>query len=95
MKPKQALTRLHQTVYGKVQNVGFRWFVKELADASGLIGWVRNAEDGTVELEVEGASSVLHEFESRMRTGNTSAKVENVVTVNVPPQGGTSFEIRR
>jgi acylphosphatase len=75
--------------------VGFRWFVKELADSLKLSGWVRNRDDGSVELEAEGSAAALDEFESRLRTGNPSAIVKDVLTVPVAPRGGNGFEIRR
>jgi len=82
-------------VRGSVQGVGFRWFAKELADSLKLSGWVRNRDDGSVELEVEGSTNLLDEFERRLRTGNPSAKVDEIQTVLRAPQGGNGFEIRR
>ena len=89
------MTRRHVTVVGLVQGVGYRWFVKELADSMKLSGWVRNREDGSVELEVEGGTAALDGFERRLRTGNPSAKVIEMLSVPVAPRGGNGFEIRR
>jgi len=89
------LTRRLVTVVGSVQGVGFRWFAKGLADSLKLTGWVRNRDDGSVELEVEGTTAVLDEFESRLRTGNPSAVVEKILVVPMAPRGGNGFEIRR
>ena len=41
--------RLSFRIYGKVQGVGYRWFVKEAAENAGVSGWVRNTLDGSVE----------------------------------------------
>jgi hypothetical protein len=48
--------RLHAVVHGRVQGVGFRYFVMREARALGLSGWVRNQADGSVEVEAEGAA---------------------------------------
>ncbi|MFI5349535.1 MAG: acylphosphatase [Elusimicrobiota bacterium] len=88
------LTRRQVFVRGRVQGVGYRWFVKELAESMRLAGWVRNSEDGSVELEVEGSTSSLDEFLRRLRTGNPSAKVSELVALPVAPRGGNGFEIK-
>jgi acylphosphatase len=94
MNTPHPLTRRHVFVRGAVQGVGFRWFAKELADSMGLTGWIRNREDGSVELEVEGRADSLDEFERRLRTGNPSARVKEIVAETVAPRGGNGFEIR-
>ena len=48
---------LHVVVQGKVQGVGFRAFTEYQATQRGLHGWVRNLQDGTVEVEAEGSRS--------------------------------------
>ncbi len=88
------LTRRHVSVRGSVQGVGFRWFAKELAESMRLAGWVRNRDDGSVELEAEGSAETLDEFERRLRTGNPSAKVIEIVAVPAAPTGGKGFQIR-
>jgi acylphosphatase len=95
MAKPDPLTRRHVVVRGVVQGVGFRWFVKELADSMGLSGWVRNLEDGSVELEAEGSTAAMDEFERRLRTGNPSAKVEDMLLVPVAPLGAKGFQITR
>ena len=47
-------TRIHLRIRGKVQGVGFRWFVREQARRCDLAGWVRNNPDGSVELAARG-----------------------------------------
>ncbi|HXS99392.1 MAG TPA: acylphosphatase [Elusimicrobiota bacterium] len=95
MASPHPLTRRLVTFVGRVQGVGFRWFVKESADALGLSGWVRNRDDGSVELEVEGSTDSLDELERRLRTGNPAAIVDKILTVPLAPRGGNGFEIRR
>jgi acylphosphatase len=81
-------------VVGRVQGVGFRWFAKELADSLKLSGWVRNRDDGSVELEVEGSTDLLDDYERRLQTGNPSAIVEKILAVPAAPTGGKGFRIR-
>lgn len=95
MNQPHPLTRRHVLVRGAVQGVGFRWFAKELADSLGIAGWVRNREDGPVELEAEGSADSLDEFERRLRTGNPSARVSEIVAAPVAPKGESGFEIRQ
>jgi acylphosphatase len=94
MSQTDPLTRRHVIVRGLVQGVGFRWFTKELADSLGLSGWVRNREDGSVELEAEGCSGPLEKFVEGLRTGNSSADVKEIVAVPAAPRGEKGFQIR-
>lgn len=51
--------RLHLIFYGKIQGVGFRYRSTMLANELGLTGWVKNLEDGTVEMQVQGSTRVI------------------------------------
>lgn len=63
-------------VRGRVQGVGFRWFVEDVANGLGLSGWVRNLPDGrSVEALVEGPSAALDRFAARMRQGPPGSHV--------------------
>jgi acylphosphatase len=95
MSGADPLTRRYLSIRGLVQGVGFRWFAKETADELGLTGWVRNRDDGAVELEAEGTAAALDEFVRRLKKGNTSARVDEVAEVPHAPKGGRGFEIRR
>ena len=53
---------LHIVVHGRVQGVGFRYFVQHIGDRIGLTGNVCNCADGTVEIVVEGAPGLVVEF---------------------------------
>ena len=50
------------TVYGKVQGIGYRWFVVENAKRYNLSGWVRNCQDGSVECGVKGKKENIDRF---------------------------------
>lgn len=70
--------RLRLVVDGRVQGVGFRWFVREAARRHRLAGWVQNRPDGSVELEVEGETAACHEFLATVREGPPGARVERL-----------------
>lgn len=72
--------RLHAIISGRVQGVGFRYFVQENAYHLNLKGWVRNLVDGTVEVEVEGNHTQLEKFIQILNKGPRSAIVEEVKT---------------
>jgi acylphosphatase len=65
-------------VAGRVQGVGFRWFVREQARALGLRGWVRNEPDGAVLLEVAGRWETLAQLEAQLRIGPPASRVDLV-----------------
>ena len=58
--------------------MGFRWFVKRVADDYSVVGFVRNLRDGTVEAVAEGDSSSVHGFVDEVRIGPSSAHVTGV-----------------
>jgi acylphosphatase len=74
----------HVRVTGRVQGVGFRWFVRERADALGLAGWVKNRSDGSVELLVSGDANAAEQFLAAVRRGPPHARVDAVEAVSTP-----------
>jgi acylphosphatase len=74
------LTRLHAFINGRVQGVGFRFFVIEKADLLQVTGWVRNTYDGQVEVTAEGLRPVLERFLVYLRHGPQVAYVTEVQT---------------
>jgi acylphosphatase len=60
---------------GRVQGVGFRWFVREAARRRLLSGWVRNRPDGSVEIAAEGEGDALAAFVAAVRVGPAGAAV--------------------
>lgn len=87
---------LHAIVRGRVQTVGFRYFVQRQATALGLNGWVRNLGDGsTVEVTAEGPRDALEALLRDLRLGPPHALVESVEVSWAEPSGAFSaFEIR-
>jgi acylphosphatase len=70
--------RLHARVFGGVQGVGFRLFVQQRGRILGLAGYVRNCEDGSVEVTAEGEKSQLHILLGELNIGPRSSVVERV-----------------
>ena len=73
-------------VSGRVQGVGFRWFVMREAARLDLAGYVRNLPDGTVEVVAQGAVSALVSLESALRHGPPAARVDGVDKSNLSHQ---------
>lgn len=80
--------RLTARITGRVQGVGYRWWVRRQAEALGLVGWVMNADDErSVELVAEGGETELAELERRLRVGPSGARVEVVEARRGPASG--------
>lgn len=87
--------RLEATVLGRVQGVGFRYFVIRNAMDLGLVGWVANGMDGSVRCIAEGPQASLGTLLERLEAGPAGAIVDRVVATWGPPSGSfTSFEVR-
>ena len=69
---------IHLEIAGRVQGVGFRWFVKERARRFGIAGWVKNRPDGTVEVAGAGDREALDAFAAAVKRGPDGAHVEGV-----------------
>jgi acylphosphatase len=69
----------HYLVKGRVQGVGFRWFVHREAAALDLSGWVRNTEDGHVEVLASGEPQILAELAQALRKGSRGSRVDAVI----------------
>ncbi len=81
-------------VRGRVQGVGFRWFVEREAHILGIAGWVRNNHDGSVEVLAQGTREQFSALHSRLREGPRAARVDAVEVSDAPPVAGlNSFRI--
>ena len=69
----------HYLIKGRVQGVGFRWYVHREAATLGLRGWVRNTDDGHVEVVAAGDPEVLAELQSVLHRGSRGSRVDAVV----------------
>ncbi|MFP5211666.1 MAG: acylphosphatase [Acidobacteriota bacterium] len=70
---------LHFLVQGRVQGVGFRWFVHREASELELRGWVRNTEDGDVEVVASGEIEDLADFRESLRRGPRGSRVDRII----------------
>jgi acylphosphatase len=81
-------------VRGRVQGVGFRWFVEREAHTLGIAGWVRNNADGSVEVLAIGSQEQLSALRSRLRAGPRAARVDDVEETEAKPVARlTTFRI--
>ena len=81
-------------VRGRVQGVGFRWFVEREAHMLGVSGWVRNNADGSVEVLAMGTREQLSGLRSRLQQGPRAARVDAVEEKDAQPVAGLkSFRI--
>ena len=81
-------------ISGRVQGVGFRYFVRSKAKKMNVGGWVRNLPDGSVEAVATGECEVLSLFESALRAGPSLASVEKVEMAEEPAGEFDAFEVR-
>ena len=81
-------------VFGRVQGVGFRYFVKQKAGMLGVNGFVRNLANGNVYIEAEGEEAALQLFIEYCRQGPSHAWVEKTEIQYCPVQGFEGFEKR-
>jgi acylphosphatase len=87
--------RIEAVVRGRVQGVGYRYFVMRVALGLGLVGWVANEADGSVRCVVEGPAEALDAFESELQDGPTGAIVDAVTAVRMDATAAFSrFEVR-
>jgi acylphosphatase len=70
---------LHFLIQGRVQGVGFRWFIQREASELDLRGWVRNTEEGDVEVVAAGDPADLDELRASLRRGPRGARVDRLV----------------
>lgn len=80
------MKRLSILVSGRVQGVGFRYFTEEIAEQTGVSGWVRNTMDGDVEIEVQGEVSQLKIFSKQIKEGPALAYVKDYHEEELPVQ---------
>jgi len=83
-------------VSGRVQGVGFRYFVQQRAQRLGITGWVQNQPDGTVKMEIQGLPDKLAALQAALRNGRALIRVETLeLTEQTPLAGEQGFSIRK
>jgi acylphosphatase len=76
---------MHVAVRGRVQGVGFRYYVREHARALGVSGWVRNLADGSVEVLARGESQAMERLRRLLVAGPPGSRVAAVDECREPP----------
>ncbi|MBU0692773.1 acylphosphatase [bacterium] len=90
------IVRYSVFVSGRVQGVGYRYFVQDLAVRLELRGWVRNLRDGRVEADIEGSEPIIHEFLEHLRQGPPFSHVSALDVKKLEtPANHTGFRITR
>jgi len=80
-------------VFGKVQGVGFRAFVKNMANAFDICGYVKNLEDGSVIIIASGTLDNHKGFREQIEIGNFYSKTDKIVTTELGYKPFVGFEI--
>ena len=94
-KSNNTVEELHAYVYGRVQGVGFRYFVIQKAHSLGLRGYTRNESDGSVEVLAQGPRPALEHLLLYLRQGPSAARVSDVrVTWGAPGEHLSGFHMR-
>jgi len=88
------IAAFHARVRGEVQGVGFRDAAVRSARDLGVLGWVRNDDDGSVRVHAEGPPAALEAFQSFLSQGPRFARVTDVTVDAVPTEGHEQFAIR-
>lgn len=86
---------VHFLVQGRVQGVGFRWFVQREASELELRGWVRNTEDGDVEVVASGSAEDLEELRASLGKGPRGSRVDRVIEHSLAESEGKDLEAFR
>jgi acylphosphatase len=82
-------------VRGRVQGVGFRYFVEHSAKALAITGWVRNVDDGSVEVYAAGTAAQLSDLAGLLWQGPRWAEVRGVDEAEAPLEDHSGFSVRQ
>jgi acylphosphatase len=88
-----ALETRRYVVSGRVQGVGFRWFVEREAAQLGVTGWVRNCENGDVEVMATGTGEQHSSMRQKLQQGPRASRVDHVGESRAPLLEAPSFRI--
>ena len=84
----------HVRVTGRVQGVFFRAWARDAAKQHDITGWIRNANDGSVEAHLEGEEDAVRWLVDLMYDGPGGARVDRVAVEDAGLEGFSSFEVR-
>lgn len=88
------MKRVRIIVGGRVQGVGFRYFVADGAKTHGIKGYVQNLSDGRVEIDAEGENENIHHFLTLCKQGPTLSRVDTFLVSDIPCYGFDRFKIK-
>ncbi len=92
---ESGLKRVSVRVWGRVQGVGYRFFAREMARRYGLCGWVRNAQDGDVQVEVQGDAALVGRYCEGLKRGPSLGRVAGIQADDIAVvEGESGFDIR-
>jgi acylphosphatase len=95
VRAESPIERLEATISGRVQGVGFRWFVRSNAARLKLTGWTANQPDGSVKVVAEGHATALDDLQRVLKDGPPGSAVEHVNASRAQATGDfQNFEIR-
>ena len=91
-----AVEAVRWLIAGRVQGVGFRWFVLRQAESLGLRGWAANLPDGRVEVVAKGSVAQLVQLDAQLRSGPRFASIDTVEKCDIPHEDveDKSFRIK-
>ena len=89
------ISRIHVLIYGRVQRVTFRYFLKRKADELELTGWVKNKDDDCVEAVFEGKEARITRMRKLCRTGPSLADIKEVKISREEPEDIERFSLIR
>jgi acylphosphatase len=89
-----AVAAYRYVVQGRVQGVGYRYFVLRVAEGVGVSGFARNRSDGSVEVVAEGSEDALAALEASLREGPAFAQVSALDRAPIAARGDRGFHIR-
>jgi acylphosphatase len=84
----------HYVVSGRVQGVGFRWFVEREAAQTGITGWVRNCDNGDVEVMATGTADQHRSLRQKLQQGPRAARVDHVSESGADLLETSTFQIK-
>lgn len=91
---RETRSALHAIAQGRVQGVGFRYSAAHKACSLGVTGWVRNLDNGDVEVWAEGGAEALADFEDWLAEGPPGARIDRLLAQKREPTGNFGdFEI--
>ena len=89
------MATIHLIIEGKVQGVFYRATAKDVADAIGITGWIRNTDEGYVEAMATGTHQQVEKFIEWCKKGSSKSVVTNLRQIEVTPREYTGFTILR